>query len=505
LNATAEHPIDRQAAAAQLLLNRRQARTSMAAWARVNGFEPARHHLFLIDKLEKVVRGEIRRLAIFMPPGSAKSTYSSDLFPPWFLAQRPQSNILTASHSADLAAMFGRRARNRIVDNPNVLGYTLRKDSQAADEWSTTHGGVFFCAGVGGKIAGRRADLGLIDDPIGLKEDAYSKVVRDKIWEWFKYDFRTRLKPGASIVLIQTRWHEEDLAGMILKTERDEWDIVNLPMLAKDNDPLGRQPGEMLWSEYFDPQILKDAQKDAMTFSALYQQDPTPQDGNYFRRAWVEDNSYDNDQLPDLTECRLYCTSDHAVSLKEDADSTVMLPFAVDPQGTIWILPDVIWDKFDTLDAVNYMIGKMQKYKPITWWAESEKIEKSIGPFLQLAMREKGVYCYVDPIHPAKDKQTRAQSIRGRMASGMVRFPRQATWYANGLSELLKFPAGAHDDFVDALAYVGLGLDRMGRGIATPTIVDVNQYLIPKPLTLGSIKHGDERSARRKQLLLLGN
>lgn len=500
---TASTPITADAAAK--LLSRRMARQDFAAWCRVAGFEPARHHLLLTSKLMDVIHGRINRLIICMPPGSAKSTYSSVLFPPWFLSQRPASNILACSHSSDLATAFGRRARNLVLDHEKVLGFTLRKDSQAADEWSTTQGGFFFCAGVGGKIAGRRADLGLIDDPVGSKEDAYSKLIRDKTWDWFNTDFRTRLKPGASIVLIQTRWHEDDLAGRILANEGGEWELINLPMLAKANDPLGRPEGEMLWKDYFTPQQLKDAMRDPMVFSALYQQDPTPQDGDYFRRAWIENNSYGEGELPPLKELTIYCASDHAVSEKQEADSTCMLAAGVDADGTLWILPDAFWERCDSLTMVNTMIARMKRHKPRVWWGENEVILKSIGPFLNRAMRENGVYCYLEPVKPARDKQTRAQSIRGRLAAGAVRFPRFAPWYQNALDQLLKFPAGAHDDFVDTLAWLGLGLDSMLVGRKTPALLDESRFFAPRPITLSWVKKSHNRLERAKALALQDN
>jgi predicted phage terminase large subunit-like protein len=379
-----------------------------------------------------------------------------------------------------------------------VLGYSLKSDSKAADEWTATNGGVFFCAGVGGRIAGRRADLGLIDDPVGSKEDAYSKLIRDKTWDWYKFDFTTRLKPGAAVVIIQTRWHEEDLSGKLLAEEPDDWEVINLPMLAKQDDALGRAPGELLWTEWFgkDEKLLRDAQADKSKWSALYQQDPTPEDGDYFRREWIEGNAYDRGELPPLQDLVTYCSSDHAVSLREEGDSTCMVSVGVDERGTIWVLPDIYWDKCDTLEAVRQMLGMMRRVNPMTWWAEADKIAKSIGPFLKKQMREEMVFCYIDEIHPTKDKSSRAQSIRGRMQAGAVRFPRFATWYGDALLQMLKFPAGAHDDFIDPLAYIGLGLDKMTHGSRPPSPVDETQHLEHRPITLRWIRASHKRKER---------
>jgi hypothetical protein len=156
---------------------------------------------------------KVDRLAIFMPPGSAKSTYASILFPGWHLSQNPDSAIIAASHTAELAEKFGRRVRNIVENESNILGFSLSQDNAAAGRWETNLNGECFAVGVGGAVTGRRADLCIIDDPVRSREDAMSAPVRERTWEWYKSDLYTRLKPGARIVLIQTRWHEDDLAG----------------------------------------------------------------------------------------------------------------------------------------------------------------------------------------------------------------------------------------------------------------------------------------------------
>lgn len=357
--------------------------------------------------------------------------------------------------------------------------------------------------GVGGRIAGRRADLGLIDDPVGSREDAYSKIVRDATWEWYQYDFRTRLTPNASVVLIQTRWHEEDLAGRLLATEGDEWEVISLPMLAGNNDPIGRKPGELLWPDYFTEKMLGDAQKDKTVFSALYQQNPTPEDGDFFRKEWIEANAYDRDDLPPKDELVFYVASDHAVSLAQSADFTCLIPVAVDTQGVIWVLPDIFWSKCDTQETVNAMIAMMKRRNPRVWWAEKGHISKSIGPFLHKQMREDKVFSYVEEVTPARDKQTRAQSIRGRLQCGMVRFPKFAHWYHDALSQMLSFPVGKHDDFVDALAHLGMGLDKMVKGVSPR--IELDFTLRPTELTLKWLKDSDRRVKRTKELALMDN
>ena len=447
--------------AAAALLERRQARRALPDWARTCGFEPARHHLFLLEKLRGVAVEKGKRLMVFMPPRSAKSTYCSVIFPPWFLAQSPSSSIICASHSADLAESFGRRARNLINEHHKVLGYNLREDSRAAAEWSTTNGSSFYGVGVGGSPTGRGAQLILIDDPVASKEDAYSKSCREKTWNWYEFDLRTRLEKNGSIILIMTRWHDDDLAGRLLKNEPGEWEVIRLPRFAEQGDPLGRAPGESLWPEWFDSKSDKDAMRNPEVFAALHQQRPTLEDGDYFQRNWIMPNTYDRNELPSFADLRIYAASDHACDEKQRSDPTCLLLSGVDKNGVTWVLPDLFWKRADTGTVVEKMLDLIATHKPITWWGENGQILKSIGPFLRQRMQERNTFCYIEGSSAHHDKPTRAQSIRGRFSLGLVRLPRFASWYGDALDELLRFPAGVHDDFVDALAHLGLGLDKM--------------------------------------------
>lgn len=433
----------------------------MNEWSRENGYEPALHHQFINTELEAAAKREKKRLIITLPPGAAKSTYASVLFPPWFLWQKPGSTILSCSCSADLATSFGRRCRNLIENKEYVLSFGLSAYSKAADLWETTNNGQYLAAGVNTKIAGRRADLGLIDDPIGSKEDADSELYRSKLWDWYVYDFRPRLKPDAVVVLIQTRWHEDDLAGKLIAeegvdTEGGEWTLVRIPLIAEENDPVGRKPGEHLWPGYFNEKLINDAQKDTRVFSCLYQGDPEPKEGNFFKKDWLLE--YKPGTQPD--DLSMYATSDHAVSDKQTADFTCLMPFGVDSHGDIWIMPDVIWEQMPTDVTVQRMLDLMRKYRPLVWWAEKDHISKSIKPFLRQRMKDAGVFVNVEEITPSRNLQQRAQSINGRMSLSTVHFP-ITPWWPRARKEILAFPGAKHDDFVSALAMVGLGLDRL--------------------------------------------
>jgi hypothetical protein len=232
--------------AAEILRQRLAVRSSMVEWARLCGYQPAPHHSFIIQRLEKVAAGELRRLLIAAPPGSAKSTYASVLFPAWYLCRHPDHQIICASHTAELSEKHARRARNLIMEHGTTLGVELADDSQSAGRWSLKSGGSVFAVGAGGAVVGQRADAVLIDDPLRGREEAHSDTAREKLYEWYISDLLTRLRPGGKICLISTRWHEDDLFGRLAQSGR--YEIINLPAVAEDgDDSLGRNPGDYLW------------------------------------------------------------------------------------------------------------------------------------------------------------------------------------------------------------------------------------------------------------------
>jgi len=421
----------------------------------------------LLEKLEDVSNGKTDRLAVFMPPGAAKSTYASILYAPWHLAQHPGDNIIAASHTQELAEKWGRRVRNLIFEHSAVLGVGLAPDSQAAGRWETDHGGEYFAAGVGGAIAGRRADLVVIDDPIRSREDADSETVRDKIWDWYKSDLYTRLKPGGRIVLIQTRWHEDDLAGRLLADMAaggDHWDVISLPALAEQDDPLGRAIGQPLWPEWEDEANLERKRRAVgpRDWSALYQQRPAPEDGDYFKKEWLKPY----DIAPDQKLMRIYGGSDYAVTA-DGGDYTVHAVVGLDPEGRMYLLD--LWRKQAASDEwVEAFCDLVIKWKPLGWAEEHGQIKSGVGPFLDRRQRERSAYVFREQFPTRGDKAIRAQSIRGRMALEGLHVPTSAPWYAGLRSELLSFPAGKHDDQVDALGLIGQLLNKMSLGQHPP-------------------------------------
>lgn len=775
-------------------MQRRRIRSHLTEWCRFAGFEPALHHRLLIDQLERVARGEVDRLAIFMPPGSAKSTYGSVLFPPWFMARNPGMQVLAASHTTELAERWGRKVRGMLDEHGAMLGASLSPISNAAGRWALMNGSEYFAAGVGTGIAGFRADLCVIDDPLRSRKDADSELNRNDQWEWYVGDVLPRIKPGCRIVLIQcmtgdtpvmladgskkslkdirpgdkvstykdgvlstsfvlnwtnngldriftikmtsgitvranerhpflvyeggglkwvrtkdlcrgcsilkvnggvgsvkhahvrdanagyivadfvtviislkeglialsrslvcsarsltrmnglrrdhdtrqvpgengrerrargedaesqlkvavtallttirkdgqvafarlrlmlyrsatrissiamgllarnisvylpskmesvpyagslrapmfeptgtenfasiivtmrtrlegfcatiatllsdtqkqrkslspslnisdfildkvlevsdagveevfdiqidqtenfianglvshnTRWHEDDLAGRILEDAKRTgrtWRVISLPAVAEADDLLGRQPGEYLWDDaYGYGQTLRDAEREQTprNWSALFQQRPAPETGDYFKEEWLRPYV----TAPDLGTLTVYGGSDFAVTA-DGGDYTVHAVVGIDPEHKPWLLD--LWRGQTASDKwVDVWCDLSKQWKPNGWAFEQGQIKSGVGPFLKQRARERNCWTDMRDFPTRGDKAVRAQSMRGRMAMLGLGVPIGKPWYPALRAELLSFPAGKHDDQVDALGLVGQLLDIMGSG-----------------------------------------
>jgi predicted phage terminase large subunit-like protein len=386
---------------------------------------------------------------IFMPPRHGKSELASKRFPAWCLGRNPKRQIIAASYNSDLANDFGRNVRN-IIAEPEFgqvfTGVTLAPDSQAANRMNTNHGGTYVAAGVGTAVTGRGADIALIDDPFKDREEADSERRRETVWDWYRSTLYTRLMPGGSIVLIQTRWHEDDLAGRLLEQERGQWDVLELPALHPERGAL--------WPEWYDETALLRI-KDTIgprEWSALYQQQPQPDEGTFFQRDWFKTWEV----LPAL---RYYGTSDYAVT-DGGGDYTVHRVWGVDTAGAIYRVDG--WKGQTTSDVwIERKLDLIAKYKPLAWFGEGGVIQKAIEPMLMRRMGERKVFCRLEWLPSVADKPTRDRSFQAMAASGRVYFEPQAD-----LSEFLVFPAGKHDDDVDTASLIGRAIDQ-----AHPAIV----------------------------------
>src|SRR5262245_7598759 len=456
--------------AAQELLKRRRVRLSLAEWVRHKGFEPAKHHLLIINEIEAFLASDDEVLLLFAPPGSVKSTYVSVLLPSWYLANHPTNSILAATHSVEFAERWGRRVRNDIANDTKTLGIEVARDSQAAARWSLASGGEYYGVGAGVGISGFRADLGLGDDFFGSREDAYSETVRQKRWDWYLDDFSTRLKPSGKRILMNTRWHEEDVAGRVLQQmEREEirGRVISIPAISEANDPLGRAPGELLWDEpegYNYGAFLKARQRETspIMWAALYQQRPASEEGDYFKADWLK--TYET--APARETLKVYGASDYAVTA-DGGGFTCHIVVGLDPEGRMYVLD--LWRKQASSDVwIDAFCDLVTLWKPAMWAEEQGQIKAGVGPFLDRRQRERKAYVWRKPFPTRGDKAVRAQSIPGRMALESLYLPTAASWGSALRSELLSFPAGKHDDQVDALGLIGQLLDIIQPGQHPP-------------------------------------
>ena len=452
--------------------------------------------------LEQVEAGKIKRLIINVPPRHGKSQLASRFFPSWYMGRHPGNSIILATYSDKLSWDFGREVRELIEDRLySQIFPDVRLRTASVDRIQAERSGKVFFVGRGSAITGRGANGLVIDDPLKDRVEADSIITRNKLWTWYNQVAKTRLLTSTGwIVIITTRWHEDDLVGRLTDPtnpdyspiEGKKWQIIDLPAIAGENDRLGRKFGEALWPERFPVDYLEDLRAaDPRGFQALYQGSPTPDKGNFFDASRLR--TYKRGERPPNDKLRFYAASDHAVSQSQERDRTCLMVVGIDEDSNIWVMEDLVWARIPTDVVVERMIDLMAKYKPLFWWAERGHISKSIGPFLRKRMLERHVSCSVFEMTAVKDKRTRAQSIQGRIAMEMVYFPAQASWWMEARQEMLQFPLGVRDDFVDTLSWIGVGLV-----IHAPPKTAPKAEPPPKIGTLGWVKADSLRERREK-------
>lgn len=413
------------------------------------GLSRAAHHNFLIAELEAISRGDADRLMVLMPPGSAKSTYASVLFPAWWFARHPSSSVIAASHTADLASYFGRQVRNLISEHSTDLGYGLANDNRAAARWQTTRRGTYFAAGVRGPITGRRADLVIIDDPVKSNAEADSATFRDNVWNWYRADLVTRLKPGGRVVLIMTRWHEDDLGGRLLAQNQGEWRLVRFPALAEANDPSGREIGDPLWPEWEDAAALsrKREMVGDRVWSALFQQSPRPSGGGLFRVKDIEileelpANTGKTVRAWDLAATAQYGGNDPdwtvGLKLQRDAFGRFAVLDIVRLRGSPGMIDDAI-TRTAALDGRNVTVGLPQD-------------PGAGGKYLVANLTARLAGYRVVSSREAGSKISRAGPVAAQAEAENLGIC-HASWNRGFLEELGGFPYAKKDDQVDALS-----------------------------------------------------
>lgn len=496
---------DRQRAALELL-RRRRSRASLVEYARsidipgtpVNA-DPetehfktvetslALHHRVILEAIEETMNTFMGRLMIFGPPGMAKSSYASVVAPAWKMSQTAGYRIILASYAAKIAWKQSRKARALCREDKHVSIWPdrpiLASDQRAVDQWALSNGSEFMSAGILAGITGNRANGIIGDDLVAGREAADSETIRDKTYVEFQDSATTRLLPGGWIILINTRWTEDDVCGRILPEDykgqsgkilcRDGqwWTIVNIPAKAEhEDDPLGRQPGEYLWPEWFPKEHWAQWEHNpraARTWGALFQQRPTGGEGLEFKREWF--NWYDPDIKPGEPGGRpksltVYGASDYAT--KEDkGDFTEHGIVGLDQQkdgANFWFL-DWWYGQKTTDITIDAAVALIHRHHPRKWWNEGGPIDSAISPALQRAMREHNppVYVKIEPLTSIKNKAVKLASFQARAAAGKVYLPLRRPWATRLVDQLCAFPAGKYDDAADVGGLIGRGVDAM--------------------------------------------
>lgn len=508
---------------------RRLARTNLIAYTQYvkPNYIVEDFHRRVAEALMAVERGELRRLMITAPPRHGKTELVSKTFPLWYLGRQalrgsPPRHVMHCGYGGTITDDAGEALRNLAKNElhqdifPDIR---IAVDAGARNRWHTDRGDIYIAAGVGGPITGRGFTLGIIDDAVKGHEDADSEVMQEKTWRWYLSDFFSRREMPNAIVCIGTRWNEADLMGNLIRRMDeggDQWHHIHFAALSDKDEPLC--PSRMSAEEL----RLTRAESGDRIWQALYQGNPTPDEGLFFKAEWFWEYD-DNDLMFESSErdahgepimkaraMRYYGASDYAVSDGE-GDYTVHVVVGVDQMDHIYLVD--LWREQATSDVwVERMLDMAEQWEPIGWAEEKGQIEKGVGPFISKRQQERRIFFSRHGFTSAADKRTRAQTIRARMSMGMVRFPRNAPWYPTLKSEMLKFDAGKNDDQVDALSLIGRMLAGMAKGrvpaVPGPAAVvgiqtdDSGHMQVPvgmRPATLDELWANEERRKSRKR------
>jgi predicted phage terminase large subunit-like protein len=411
-------------------------------------FINGRHHRIMAEKFDRIADGSLKRLIVNMPPRHTKSEFSSYLLPAWLMGRKPTLKIMQTTHTAELAFRFGRKVRNLMNSQEYKAvfeGVELRADSQAAGRWETSKGGEYFAAGVGGAVTGRGADLLIIDDPHS-EQDALSPTALEHAYEWYTSGPRQRLQPGGAIVIVMTRWAENDLTGKLLRQQArdvlaDKWEIVEFPALMPDTD-------EPLWPEFWNKKDLLAVRGSLSVgkWQAQWQQNPTSDVSAILKREWWQ--TWKPEEPPAVSY--ILQSYDTAFSKQTTADYSAITTWGVffpqdgDPPNII--LMDAKRGRWDFPELRRIAL---EEYK--YWDPECVLIEaKASGMPLTQELRQMGIP--VSNYSPSRgnDKYTRVNSIAPLFESGLVWAP-DSRWAEEVIDECAAFPAGEHDDYVDTV------------------------------------------------------
>ena len=427
-------------------------------------FITGKHHEIIADKLERVARGELKRLIINMPPRHTKSEFASYLFPAWMIGKNPDMKIIQATHTTELAVGFGRKIKNLLdrEEYREVFADTqLAVDSKASGRWDTDRGGMYYAVGVGSNLAGRGGDLIVIDDPHS-EQTAMSHNGFEDAWDWYTGGPRQRLQPGGAIVLVMTRWSDKDLTGQLLRSQgrdkdADQWEIVELPAIMPS--------GKSCWPQYWpltDLEAVK-ASIPVSKWNAQYQQNPTGDETAILKREWWK--VWDKEKVPNLEY--VIQSYDTAFSKRETADYSAITTWGVfypKESGTPnLILLDSIKGRWD-FPELKEKVFELYKF----WDPETVIIEaKATGMPLTHELRNMGIPVVNFTPSRGNDKLSRVHSVAPLFESGMIWAPDEI-WAEELIEECAAFPNGEYDDLVDSTTQA-LMRYRQGNFVQLPT------------------------------------
>ncbi|EJR01712.1 hypothetical protein II5_04509 [Bacillus cereus MSX-A1] len=429
-----------------------------------------------IDKKKQMNAGEIpttnQYIAINMPPRHSKSMTITETLPSYYLGNFPEDRVIEISYSDTFARRFGKKNKEKVKQyGTDLFDIQISKESSAHDEWLLDNEiGGMISRGVLSGITGMGADLMIIDAPIKNREEADSETHRGKIWDEWIDSFSTRLHPGAIVILILTRWHEDDLQGRLLSKEYGEplpWQVYNLPLEAEEDDVIGRAVGEPLWPERYGLEFIQERKRYPSSFNSLYQGRPTAAEGNLLKRKWWQ--YYDT--LPKMVHIIMSIDA----TFKDEADSDFVCIQVWGKNGADMYLIDNLKARMNfptTLQAIRNMVRKYPK-------AHAKLVEdKANGPAI-ISMLKNEIGGMI-PVNPQGGKVARVNAVSPYIESGNVYLPRQAPWVHNFVEECASFPQGKNDDQVDAMSQA---LNRF-------IYYHANEKFIPKePVTLEEKVH----------------
>jgi len=470
-------------------------------------------HRMLAEALESVEQGKCLRLAISMPPQSGKSLLATRGFPAWYHGRNPWRSIMVGTYNQDFANDFGEDIRAIIKQEQFAQvfpDYELSAGSKSKDHLMNSVNGKISLLGVGGSATGRSADLFIIDDPYKNKADADSLATRDAVWGFFTRVVTTRMLMTGAIVVIHTRWHEDDLIGRLTDHTNPhydaevakQWTYINIPEIMDDEKVaaiLGKKVGDVLWPQRRSLAMLDTARRmDPVGFSALYMGRPTPPDGTFYKSEHF--HGYERAKLP--KQLRFYMTGDLATSTKTSADKTAIGVWGIDaePEPNLWLMPTIIWKRSSTDTTIDELLTLAKQHGIFTAYFEKGQIDNAIGPFLQRAMREAKppMHFAIETFPTTGDKGQRSLSFRALCAAGRVKFPTFAPWWPAAKEVMLKFTGSGNDredDFCDMCGLIGVASNTLLRGSAPPK--EDSNVLGPKPGTFAWTKWAANEERRK--------